>query len=215
MFKKLFMTTLLVMSACSSVKDEALPVTSSSQKATDFYNAAFNHWGQGEGLEARNNFYSALRVDPNFILANLYVNEPDPQQRRKYRKTAVENKDNGSEAERIQVEMWQAGQDGKSSERLVLAKELVNKYPNSSEAHVWLGIVYTEQYMFDEAISSLKTATKINPDQFNAWRELAKHHVVVGFNNMLPKERQDKSNINANKCKIKQRKATKSNMKAT
>ena len=193
MFKKLFIITLLVIGACSSVKDGALPVTSSSQKATDFYNTAFNHWGQGEGLEARNNFYSALRVDPNFILANLYVNEPDPQQRRKYRKTAVENKDNGSEAERIQVEMWQAGQDGKSSERLVLAKELVNKYPNSSEAHVWLGIVYTEQYMFDEAIDSYTKATQINPNQFDAWRELARHHVRVGNNNMLPKERQDKN----------------------
>ena len=118
MFKKLFMITLLVLGSCSSVKDEALPITSSSQKATDFYIKAFSHWGQGEGLEARNNYYSALRVDPNFILANLYVNEPDPQQRRKYRKTAVDNKDSASDAERIQVEMWQAGQDGKSSERL-------------------------------------------------------------------------------------------------
>ncbi|MFL3053025.1 MAG: hypothetical protein ACJZ15_07570 [Candidatus Neomarinimicrobiota bacterium] len=39
--------------------------------------------------------------------------------------------------------------------------------------------------------SSLKTATKINPDQFSAWRELARHHVVVGNNLMLPKERQE------------------------
>ena len=143
MFKKLSMVSLIVLSACSSVKDEALPITSASQKAVDFYSAAFVHQGQGEGIEARNNFYSALRVDPNFVLANLYVNEPDPQQRRKYRQTAVDNKDSASDAERIQVEMWQAGRDGKSSERLDLAKELVKKYPNSSESHVWLGIVYT------------------------------------------------------------------------
>tara|TARA_Y100000996_G_scaffold348708_1_gene287329 strand:- start:804 stop:2309 length:1506 start_codon:yes stop_codon:yes gene_type:complete len=193
MFKKLSMVSLIVLSACSSVKDEALPITSASQKAVDFYSAAFVHQGQGEGIEARNNFYSALRVDPNFVLANLYVNEPDPQQRRKYRQTAVDNKDSASDAERIQVEMWQAGRDGKSSERLDLAKELVKKYPNSSESHVWLGIVYTEQYMFDEAIKSLEAATKINPNQFNAWRELARHHVVVGNNIMLPKERQNKN----------------------
>ena len=192
MFKKILLTTALLLSACSTLKDENLPITSSSKKATDFYSAAYNHWGQGEGLEARNNFYSALRVDPNFVLANLYVNEPDPQQRRKYRQTAVDNKDSASDAERIQVEMWEAGQDGKSSERLELAKDLVNKYPNSSEAHVWLGIVYTEQFMFDDAISSFNTATKINPDQFDAWRELAQHHVVVGNNNMLPRERQNK-----------------------
>ena len=192
MFKKLSMVSLIILSACSSVKEEALPITSTSQKAVDFYSAAFVHQGQGEGIEARNNFYSALRVDPNFVLANLYVNEPDPQQRRKYRQTAVDNKDSASDAERIQVEMWQAGRDGKSSERLDLAKELVKKYPNSSESHLWLGVVYTEQYMFDEAIKSLEAATEINPNQFNAWRELARHHVVVGNNIMLPKERQDK-----------------------
>ena len=193
MFKKLFMVTLLVMSACSSEKDVPMPVTSSSQKAIEFYKTAFTHWEQGEWTEARNNFSSALRVDPNFVLANLYALEPDPQQRRKYRQIAIDNKNNVTDAERIQVEMWEAQRDGQSSKRLSLAKELAGKYPKSSMAHVWLGTVFTEQFMFDEAIKSLKTATKINPNQFSAWRELAKHHVVVGFNNMLPKERQDKN----------------------
>tara|TARA_Y100000590_G_scaffold348510_1_gene399567 strand:- start:449 stop:1954 length:1506 start_codon:yes stop_codon:yes gene_type:complete len=192
MFKKILLTTILILTACSSVKDEPLPITSTSEKAVEFYKAAFTYWEQGEGLEARNNFYSALRVDPNFVLANLYVNEPDPQQRRKYRQTAVDNKNNASDAERIQVEMWEAQRDGKSSKRLDLAKELAEKYNKSSLAHVWLGNVYTQQYMFDDAINSYKTALKINPDQYNAWRELAKHHVVVGYNPMLPKERQDK-----------------------
>ncbi|MFL3053024.1 MAG: hypothetical protein ACJZ15_07565 [Candidatus Neomarinimicrobiota bacterium] len=46
--------------------------------------------------------------------------EPDPQQRRKYRQDCgIDNKDSATDAERIQVEMWQAGQrDGQSSERL-------------------------------------------------------------------------------------------------
>ena len=193
MLKKILLTSVVVFSACSSVKDEPLPVTSKSTKAIEFYKDGFMHWEQGEWTEARNNFASALRVDPNFVLANLYALEPDPQQRRKYRQIAVDNKNSVTDAERIQVEMWEAQRDGQSSKRLSLAKELAEKYPKSSMAHVWLGIVYTEQFMFDEAISSLKTATKINPDQFSAWRELARHHVVVGFNNMLPKERQDKA----------------------
>ncbi len=193
MLKKILLTSVVVFSACSSVKDEPLPVTSKSTKAIEFYKDGFMHWEQGEWTEARNNFASALRVDPNFVLANLYALEPDPQQRRKYRQIAVDNKNSVTDAERIQVEMWEAQRDGQSSKRLSLAKELAEKYPKSSMAHVWLGIVYTEQFMFDEAIKSLKAATKINPDQFSAWRELARHHVVVGFNNMLPKERQDKA----------------------
>ena len=193
MFKKILLTTALVFSACSSVKDEPMPITSTNEKAVEFYKTAVMHWENGEGLEARNNFYSALRLDPNFVLANLFVNEPDPQQRRRYRKTATDNKDGVSDAERILVEMWESQRDGQSSKRLELAKDLAEKYTNSSMAHVWLGNVYTSQYMFDEAIDSYKKATKINPDQFNAWRELARHHVVVGNNLMLPKERQDKN----------------------
>jgi len=193
MFKKILLTAALILSACSNVKDEPLPITSTSEKAIEFFKTGSMHWEQGEWTEARNNFSSALRVDPNFVLANLYTPEPDPQQRRKYRKIATDNKNNVSDAEKIQIEMWEAQRNGQSSKRLNLAKELAEKYPKSSMAHVWLGLVYTEQYMFDEAISSLKTATKINPDQFNAWRELARHHVVVGDNKMLPKERQDKN----------------------
>ena len=192
MFKKLFMITLLVLSACSTIKDEPLPITSNSEKAVEFYKIGVMHWEQGEWTEASNNFNSALRIDPNFVLANLYALESDPQQRRKYRQIAINNKSGVADAERIQVEMWEAQRDGQSSKRLELAKELAEKYSKSSMAHVWLGNVYTSQYMFDEAITSYKTATKINPDQFNAWRELARHHVVVGNNLMLPKERQDK-----------------------
>tara|TARA_B100001559_G_scaffold160534_1_gene134715 strand:+ start:342 stop:1847 length:1506 start_codon:yes stop_codon:yes gene_type:complete len=192
MFKKLFMITLFVLSACSSVKDEALPITSSSEKAKEFFKIAVKHFEQGENLEAQNNFSAALRVDPNFVMANLYGWTNDPLQNRKYRNTAIQNKENASEAERIIVEMWEAQRDGKSSKRLELAKDLVNKYPNSSESHTWLGDVYTEQFMFDEAIESYKVATKINPDQYNAWRELARHHVVEGTNNMLPKEKLNK-----------------------
>ena len=120
MFKKVLLTTILILTACSSVKDEPLPITSASEKAVEFYKKGVNHWEQGEGLEARNSFYSALRVDPNIILANLFVGEPDPQQRRRYRQTAVDNKGNGSDAERILVEMWEAQRDGQSSKRLEL-----------------------------------------------------------------------------------------------
>ena len=100
-----------------------LPLTSSeSQKAIDFYKKLW-HSKQCEGLEARNNFYSALRIDPNFILANLILGQMKHSET-KYRQTAVANKSNGSDAERIKVDIWLAGRDGKSK-RLELAKELV------------------------------------------------------------------------------------------
>ena len=193
MLKKILLTTALVLSACSNVEDVPLPFTSTNEKATEFFNKAVNHFDQGEWQEARDNFQSALRVDPNFIMANMWGWSEDPVQTRKYRETAIANKENANDAEKIMIEMLEARRKGKASKRLELAKELVNKYSSSSEAHVILGNVYTSQDNLDKAIESYENALKINPDNYNAWRELAKHHIVIGNNSMLPKDKQDKS----------------------
>ncbi len=193
MFKKMILCTILVLSACSSVEDVPLPFASSNEKATEFFNKAVNYVDQGEWREGRDNFQSALRVDPNFIMANMWGWSEDPVQTRKYRETAIANKENANDAERIMIEMMEAGREGKASKRLDLAKKLVNKYPSSSEAHVMLGNVYTGQDKLDEAIESYENALEINPDNYNAWKQLARHHIVIGNNNMLPKDKQDKS----------------------
>ena len=193
MLKRILLTTTLVLSACSNVEDVPLPFASTNEKATEFFNKAGYHFDQGEWQEARDNFQSALRVDPNFIMANMWGWSEDPVQTRKYRETAIANKENANDAEKIMIEMLEARRKGKASKRLELAKELVNKYSSSSEAHVILGNVYTSQDNLDKAIESYENALKINPDNYNAWRELAKHHIVIGNNNMLPKDKQDKS----------------------
>ena len=71
MIKKILVLSALVFSACSNVKDEPFPVTSSSEKAVEFFNKAVFHVEQGEWNEGKNNFQSALRIDPNFVMANL------------------------------------------------------------------------------------------------------------------------------------------------
>ncbi len=192
MFKRILLSITLVFSACSSIEDVPLPITSSNENALAFFNKAVNHFTQGEWREGRDNFQSAIRIEPNFVMANLWGWSDDPVQTRKYREVAVANKDKVSDAERIRVEMWMAQRDGESTKKLDLAKELVAKYPNSSEAYVELGNVYKEQYMLDEAIDSFEKALKINPDSFQAYGELVQLHVVTGNNIMLPKEKQSK-----------------------
>tara|TARA_S200000501_G_scaffold98822_1_gene92229 strand:+ start:317 stop:1819 length:1503 start_codon:yes stop_codon:yes gene_type:complete len=193
MFKKILLITAMLFSACSNVEDVPLPFASTNEKATEFFNQAVYHIDQGEWREGRDNFQSALRVDPNFIMANMWGWSEDPVQTRKYREAAVASKENANDAEKIMIGMLEAGRKGKASERLELAKELVNKYSSSSEAHVILGNVYTGQDDLDKAIESYENALKVNPNNYNAWKQLARHHIVIGNNNMLPKDRQDKS----------------------
>ena len=73
MLKRLFFITSLFLAACSTVEDVPLPVTSSSEKALELYNEALEYQSKWEGREARQKMAAALRIDPNFILANLYA----------------------------------------------------------------------------------------------------------------------------------------------
>ena len=193
MFRKILISIALVLSACTKVEDVPLPISTSNETALNFYKKALVHVSQGEWPEGRESFQSALRIDPNFVMANLYGWTNDPVQNRKYRETAIANKDQASEAERIMVEIWQSGREGKSDKRLELAKELVEKYPNSSEAYVELGNILREKYNFDESIKSYEKAIEINPDSYDAWQALAQLHIAGGTYIMLPKEQQDKA----------------------
>ena len=125
MFKKYFSFIALFLTACSSIEDVPLPITSKSEKAIEFYKKGRYLQQQGEGFEGSTNYEAALRIDSDFVLANLSVFVEDPVQRRKYRDAAVANKDNVSDAERLMVEMWMAGRDGNPAKRLELALNLL------------------------------------------------------------------------------------------
>jgi len=187
-----FLIPYLIIS-CSKTMDVPLPITSANEKALALYNRGYNHLTQNEGLEAKNLFEQALSLDPELILANLYVPETDPNKRKNYRDHAIAKKNNGSEAERLRVNMYVADRDGRLIDAVNFSKELVNKYPNSSEAYTILGNAYTAVQDFDNAIVQYNKALKINSEQYLAWRGLASHQVNIGGNLLLPKERQTKA----------------------
>ncbi len=181
MFKNILLTVALVLSACSTVEDVALPVTTSSEKALELYNEALNYGSKWEAREARQKMAAALRIDPNFILANLYAGAEEASLVRQYRARAVDNKSNGSEAEEIQVDMWIARREGRQNDAMDLAKKLIEKYPNSSEPYVILGDMQSQAQEFENAISSYTKATEINPKNLDAWFGLFTHQIPINY----------------------------------
>ncbi len=176
--------------SCTTTKDTQLPVTSSVGGALESYNEGYLHWTQNENTSAKKHFEKAINLDPDFILANLFVPETDPNKRKIYRNKAIKNKENGTPAERLRVEIYEANRNGNAIKVVDLSKELVNQYPNSSEAYVLLGNAYTNVRDFDNAIKQYNEALKINPKQYQAWWGLAAQQVNVGQNILLPKEQQ-------------------------
>ena len=105
MIRRFSILITLFLAACTSTNDIKLPVTTSSEKALELYNEAIEFSDKWEGREAQQKFAAALRIDPNFILANLYAGSEDPAIVRQYRTRALENKSNGSESEEIKVDI--------------------------------------------------------------------------------------------------------------
>ena len=172
-----FLIPYLIIS-CSNTLDVPLPITSADAKALELYNQGYNLLIQNEWLEAKNLFEEALTIDPDLILANLFISETDPNKRKNYRDHAIANKNNGSEAEKLRVNIYVADRDGRLKDVVNFSKELVNKYPNSSEAYTILGNAYTAVQDFDNAIVQYNKALKINSEQYLAWRGLASFYFL-------------------------------------
>ena len=182
----------LLIISCSETTNTPLPITTSSDKALEKYQQGYYEWGNHDGLKRWENMNEALIIDPDFILANLYINEPDPNKRKTYRDNAIKNKNNGSEAERIRVDIFIANREGDTNESIRLAQELVSKYPNSSEAYVDLGNAYNNIRNFEMAAKNYKIATELNPNNVNAYWLLASHHInVYTGQTALPKKDRD------------------------
>ena len=114
----------LILFSCSKTTNVPLPITTSSSEALEFYNTGWYHWGDHDGPKQSEYMKKALDIDPDFILANLFVVEPDPNKRKQFRDRAIANKNTGNEAEKLLVEMFEAGREGQSGERINLGKKL-------------------------------------------------------------------------------------------
>ena len=106
-------TILLTIFSCTTSTDVPLPITTTSEDALELYNKAWYSWGNHDAIKQSEYMKMALEIDPDFILANLYVLENDPNKRKQFRDRAIQNKNNGSNAEKLLVEMFIAGRDGR------------------------------------------------------------------------------------------------------
>lgn len=185
--------TFLCFFACSTSSDVPLPITTTSEEALELYNKAWYHWGDHDAVKQSEYMKKALEIDPDFILANLYVVENNPNKWKGFRDGAIQNKNNGSEAEKLLVDMFIAGREERAQDRINLGKELVEKYPKSSHAYMELGDAHNTALEFSAAAENYKKAVKINPENVAVWWRLASQHINV-YNGqiLLPENKQDK-----------------------
>ncbi|MBH30417.1 MAG: hypothetical protein CMG71_00305 [Candidatus Marinimicrobia bacterium] len=186
--------SLILLTGCAQEQDVPLPVTSSSVEAVEHFNTGRKHSSNHDFLLQPQYFKKALALDPDFVLANLWINEPDPSKWAVHRQKAIDNKGKVSDAERILVEMAVAQREDRLTDAVRLGEELIEKYPNSSDSYVYLGNAIRGVNDFDGAEDNYRKALEINPKNLRALWQLTSHHMNVYIGQVMrPKEEQDRT----------------------
>ena len=137
-------------------------------------------------------YQAALAADPDFVLAKLYINEPDPVKWRQHRQEAFAAKDQG------------LGHGTVPSSRLrsmpIRAIRTEGSRPRGSWFRIIpisprlifeLGWAFNLRRELGNAAASFRRSIEIDPDFYNGWFSLASQHVAVGNNVELPEEEKD------------------------
>ena len=162
-----------------------LPVSSTNKEAIEFYRNAMDNLFKEEYIEARTNFNSALKLDPNFILANLFINEPDLELKEKYKKRAFNNISNANPYEVFELKSdslintkgWRQSFD----ERNELINDLEKFYSNIAEFHNLKARVIGNKYWAPSATKSIEffeRAIKINPSYSEPYNNLMEYKYI-------------------------------------
>jgi tetratricopeptide (TPR) repeat protein len=109
-----------------------IPVTASNPKSIEFYRTARINYFNQEFVEAKSNFLTALRLDPNFILANLEINESNTLVKKSLVEKARNHIDNGNDYEKLYLSFLDSNN---KMEKRKIASEIIQKYPNFTEGY--------------------------------------------------------------------------------
>ena len=167
----LLITTIIFVSCSESTEktsDAPYKLSIKNEKAYELYKSAKLKSQRGDYVGSKLDFEACLRIDPNFIMACLDINETNIVKKNNYTKRAYENYDNASETEKIFIDLSRVKND---EERLSLLNRLASLNPNNSDVFYRLGSYYLNKDRnkfkenFDKALS-------INPNNWDVNRTL-------------------------------------------
>lgn len=143
-----------------------IPVTTSSDTALALFDEGQYLLDVGRGVEARERFQAAIAEDPDFAYA--YFNASNASLSfAEFKETldaAMEHMEGKSEGERLLVEINQTFLDNNSDQGLKLAKQLVEKYPDSPRAWQALAGIQATRNEDKSARKSLEKALALDPE---------------------------------------------------
>ena len=167
----LLITTIIFVSCTESTEktsDTPYKLSIKNEKAYELYKSAKIKSQRGDYVGSKLDFEACLRIDPNFIMACLDINETNIVKKNNYTKRAYENYDNASETEKIFIDLSRIKND---EERLSLLNRLALLNPNNSDVFYRLGTYYLNKD-YNKFKENFDKALSINPNNWDVNRTI-------------------------------------------
>ena len=139
-----------------------------NEKAYELYKSARLKSQRGDYVGSKLDFEACLRIDPNFIMACLDINETNIVKKNNYTKRAYKNYNNASETEKIFIDLSRVKND---EEKLLLLNRLALLNPDNSDVFYRLGSYYLNKD-YNKFKENFEKALSINPNNWDVNRTL-------------------------------------------
>ena len=156
-----------------------LPITTSSAEARNHFLMGQRELDLGRNFDANAHFKAAVVADSNFALAYLNVANTGNSfaEFRTNLEFAERHAAGASDAERLQIQIARKGLDNDVNGQLVLAKQLVAKYPESPRAYLLLASVQGSLNRNIDARASIMKAVELAPRLLVAHTDLGNSYL--------------------------------------
>ena len=118
---------------------QPIEIKSSNPKAIEFYRDAKIKLFNGEVIEAKQGFLTALRLDPNFFMANTDINEDNIKLKQSFTNKARNSVQKANEFEKL---YFSYKTSPSRFEKRKIAQQIIEKYPNNYEGYIMKGLTH-------------------------------------------------------------------------
>ena len=155
---------LFALTNCGGPVSDEIPITTSSAEALEHFKLGRDLSERFRIPEALRHFQRAVKADPEFALAYLYLASVNPSPKGFFEnlELASEHSSGISKGELLLIEATKAGVNGDPARQLVICKELVALYPKDVRTRMLLANQYFSVQDYDIAVSEYKAVVELD-----------------------------------------------------
>jgi tetratricopeptide (TPR) repeat protein len=145
---------------------QPIDIQSKNPKAIEFFKDAKLKLFNGEEIEAKQGFLSALRLDPDFLMANIDINEDNIKLKQSFTNKAKNSIQKSNEFEKLYF-IYKT--TSSRFEKRKIAQQIIEKYPNNYEGYIMEGLTHSWWAVdTEEAQNLFKKAIEVDPNNLYA-----------------------------------------------